>query len=346
MWNLGKMGLRLSLMAASILMVLSLSTPMALASDNYYQGKTVKLIVGYSAGGGFDAYARILAPHIAEALGAKVIVENQPGAGGIVALNKFVQSDPDGLSIMLLNGPSAALAQLLGHKAAKFDLHKVNWLGRIIAEPKVLSWGGKVAFKTVADAKAAIPEFRWGAGGKTEDLSVTAAIMSEILGLNSKIILGYKGSKKVALAAMQQEVHGMVLTSSSTRKYASKGNLTPFMTIARNRSELLPDVPTIYERMTVSDEQQIWIDFYDRINEIGRVFIASPGVASDRVKTLSDAVHKVLSDEKIVAMAKKQKRLIHYLPAANVGELLLSAQAAIDELGDEKIKTVLLQKYY
>jgi tripartite-type tricarboxylate transporter receptor subunit TctC len=90
----------------------------------FYAGKTVRMIVGSGVGGGYDVFSRVIAPHLAKTLGTTVIVENVPGAGGLVALNRLYLAPPDGLQISLTNGTMAAFAQLLGDQAARYDLAK------------------------------------------------------------------------------------------------------------------------------------------------------------------------------------------------------------------------------
>src|SRR6201999_1802072 len=91
------------------------------AEKAFFAGKTVRMIVGSGTGGGYDVFTRLIAPYLAKTLGATVIVENQPGAGGLVALNRLYIAPPDGLQISLTNGTGAAFAQLTGDAAARFD---------------------------------------------------------------------------------------------------------------------------------------------------------------------------------------------------------------------------------
>src|SRR4029078_5237147 len=93
-----------------------------------YVGKTVGLIVGAGPAGGYDVFSRLIAPYLAKTLGTTVIVENQPGAGGLVALNKLYIPPPDGLQISLSQGTMAGIAQLTGDQAARFDLTKFSYL--------------------------------------------------------------------------------------------------------------------------------------------------------------------------------------------------------------------------
>src|ERR1019366_7839220 len=101
--------------ALAAALALAAGVPVARAQDAeraYFSGKTVRLVVGYGPGGGYDAYARMIAPHFSKVLGASVVVENQPGAGGLVALNRIYAAAPDGLTMMIVNGTGSALLQL------------------------------------------------------------------------------------------------------------------------------------------------------------------------------------------------------------------------------------------
>ena len=115
----------------SLMMVLASCIGAASAQESekaFYAGKTVRMIVGSGTGGGYDVFSRMIAPYLAKTLGTTVIVENQPGAGGLIALNRLFTATPDGLQISLSNGTSAAFAQLTGDQAARYDLAKFNYL--------------------------------------------------------------------------------------------------------------------------------------------------------------------------------------------------------------------------
>src|SRR5262249_6415351 len=119
----------LSLLASSILPV-SLARAQE-AEKAFYAGKTVRMIVGSGTGGGYDVFSRMIAPYLAKVLGATVIVENQPGAGGLVALNRLYVAPPDGLQISLANGTSAAFAQLTDQQGVRYELPKFTYLATV-----------------------------------------------------------------------------------------------------------------------------------------------------------------------------------------------------------------------
>jgi len=104
--------MRASLIIAEFLVSAPPRANTAEAERAYFTGKTVRMIVGYGPGGGYDAYARMISPYLGKFLGATILVENQPGAGGLIALNRIYAAPPDGLLMMLVNGTGAAMSQL------------------------------------------------------------------------------------------------------------------------------------------------------------------------------------------------------------------------------------------
>jgi len=126
---------------------------MGQSAAEFYKGKTVRIVVGFGVGGGFDLYARMLAPHLGKALQATVIVENQPGAGSMLAVNRLYRAPPDGLLVMMAHGGANTLQQLLGLQGVAYDLTKVGHLGVINASVSLwLGQPGKSAIMTPADA--------------------------------------------------------------------------------------------------------------------------------------------------------------------------------------------------
>src|SRR3979490_2784467 len=134
---------------------LALAMPAGPAQDAeraYLSGKTVRLVVGYGPGGGYDAYARMIAPHLSKVLGTSVVVENQPGAGGLVALNRIYTAAPDGLTMMIVNGTRASLSQLTEQAGVRFDLGQLGYLGTVSASPWMWLVGPNSTIKTPQDA--------------------------------------------------------------------------------------------------------------------------------------------------------------------------------------------------
>ena len=141
------------------------------AEKAFYAGKTVRMIVGSGVGGGYDVFSRLIAPYLAKTLGTTVIVENVPGAGGLVALNKLYVAPPDGLQISLVQGTMAAVAQLTGDQAARFDLAKFTYLATVGAPPGLWLVGPDSPIREVQQAIDAKMKWRWASAGGTSGLA-------------------------------------------------------------------------------------------------------------------------------------------------------------------------------
>src|SRR5258708_18559242 len=145
-------------------LALAVCAPAARAQDAeraYFSGKTVRMVVGYGPGGGYDAYARMIAPHLSKVLGASVVVENQPGAGGLVALSRIATAAPDGLTMMIVNGTGAALSQLTEQVGVRYDLGQLGYLGTVSASPWMWLVGPGSPIKTQQDAMKLGKRMNW-----------------------------------------------------------------------------------------------------------------------------------------------------------------------------------------
>lgn len=332
---------------AAALLVTGIFCSGASAQDakDFYEDETLTFVVGFGPGGGFDTYARLLAPHVQKRLGGTVIVENRPGAGGTAALNQMVRGDQDGSEINIVHGEAALLTQLTGQSGRRFDAGDFNWLGRIASEPGVVVLSTASPYKTLDDLKNAKEPIKFSAGSKADGLSDYAAVFCETLQLNCKIVTGYKGSKESSLAAIRGETDAIAVEASSAAKY-SGDEMTPLLVLSRDRTDVLPDTPTIFEATDVPEDRAWWIDFRSGINKVGRSIAVGPEVPADRVAYLREAVGSVLTDPDVIAEGAKINRGISYLPPEEqeqiVTELLESSSG--ERLG--QIKEVLLEKYF
>lgn len=339
---------RLPAVLLGALVVLSgfMSDAAAQTAAEFYKGKVVKLVVGYGAGGGYDTYARLLAPHLEAQLDATVVVENRPGGGGNLALNRLMTAKPDGLTLMLINGRASTMSQLVGTEGVRFDLTRLTVLGRVTSEPRVILFSAASPYRSLADAQTAADVIKWGAAGRTDSLASVAAMASTALDLNSEIIMGYKGSKEAGLAVIRGEVDALVLSESSAAKYAKGGMAIPIAVFGRERSEILPDLPTVFEVASLGDDAAWWVDYTEQLTKIGRIFVSTPDVPDDRTRFLRQAVQAVLEDPQIVSDMASQKRPIRAETAEVVEQYISGSLAALDEATLARVRSVVLEEYY
>ncbi len=249
--------------------------------ESFYKGKTVKLNIPYAPGGNADIWGRALVPHLEKHLGAKVIVENVPGAGGLVGgAQLYSLTKPDGLtvSIQLLTG--LMLAEMLDLEAARFELNKFSYIGRIDLAWRFLFASKSSGFKTIKDMQRAPKTIRFGATEKISPSAADIAIMSEAFGLKSKIIPGYKATVEYVLATVAgRELDAISSIIVGCEDYAEKGDLVMVLIQGNKRSPDYPHVPAISEIPTVNAEGKKLIEFLTALGEAGRlVLLAPPGI--------------------------------------------------------------------
>ena len=256
------------------------------AEKAFYAGKTVRMIVGSGVGGGYDIFSRLIAPYLGRTLAATVIVENQPGAGGLVALNRLYAAPPDGLQISLSNGTAAAFAQLTGDQAARFDLAKFSYLSTVGAPPGLWLVGPNSPIREVQQAIDARMKWRWASSGGTSGLGIGAAFTCEALKLDCHVVQGYKGSADAGLAVTRGEMDALYVPESSANNFVKAKQNWALATISRERSRFFQDRPTIFEAARM-DADGTWVmDFLANVEKLGRILIASPGIPPARLAFL------------------------------------------------------------
>jgi putative tricarboxylic transport membrane protein len=321
------------------------SVAAAETAAEFYKGKVVKLVVGYSAGGGYDSYARLLAPHLEQRLGARVVVENRPGGGGNVALNQVAAAEPDGLVIMIISAAAAAFGQVMAEPGVRYDLAQMGFLGRVVDDKRVLVLNRQAGFETLDDMLRSDRPVGFGGLSRTTTMTASAGFVAEGLGLNAKIVLGYKGSKEVALAATRGEVDGFITSHSSASRYVRDDALMPFAVVSRERSALLPEVPTLFEMTTLSPEQAWWLDYCDALFGLGRLLVTPPDLPADRLAFLQEAVGAVLNDAGVIAESEERKLPIEYASPQDTRRLIEKVMSGLSADQLAKVRQVTLEKF-
>lgn len=315
-----------------------LTAPQARADEAaFFKGKTVRIIVGFSAGGGYDAYARLIAPYLGQRLGANVIVENMPGAGSLTAMNALNVSDPDGLRMMLANGTAAGLAQIMDTQGVRFDLNTMGHLGTVSASPWVWLVHKDSADKTPADFIKSSRTINWSATGPIDGLSDGAQITCTVARLNCKVVMGYKGSNDAALAVTRKEMDAVFVSDTSANNYVRSTDLFAVANMSRKRSRFFPDLPTIYEAVKMTPEDEWLMDFHGTVQDLGRILITPPKIPAARMEFLRGIVKETLADPQLMAEGEKSQRYIDYIDAQ---ETMKAVRKAIGDITPEQKKRV------
>lgn len=308
------------------------------------KGETVRIYVGFSPGGGYDAYARMLAPLFEKKTGATVVVENRPGGGGLTALNQLVRAKPDGTSMMMLNGEGAIMAQLVKQDGVAYDMTKVTTLARVAHEQHLVLVRPDMP-NTLKEVIASGKKIKFSAVGRIDNLSDYAAVLCEALKMDCQIVVGYKGSKEAGLAVMNGEVDALAISDGSGNEYAQGGKTKVIAAIGNARSPFKPEVSTVYEQFQLAPDRKWYMDFRLSIKDYGRVMVAPPGIAPDRLKYLQQVWKEILTDPAVLAEAQKSNRPLSYEAPDTLNKTI---KDILESLPADKVKDIneVLQKKY
>ncbi|MEE8623675.1 MAG: tripartite tricarboxylate transporter substrate-binding protein, partial [Alphaproteobacteria bacterium] len=299
---------------------------------DFYKGKTITIYIGYSPGGGYDAYARTVGRHIGKHIPGNpgIVAKNRPGAGSLKLANELYNTLPrDGTAIGTI-GRGIPMEPLFGTKEAKFDPSKFNWLGSANNEVSVcVSWH-ESPIKTLNDFLT--KEMIVGGTGPGADTDTFPKVLNNVIGTKLKLVTGYPGGNNINLAIERGEVQGRCGWSWSSVKSTraqwlrdKKINVLLQMSTAKHPE--LPDVPFVMDLAKTEKDRKVLKLVFAR-QAWGRPFVAPPGVPADRVKALQAAFMATMKDPKFLEDAKKQKLEIAPISGAEIGRLMVALYAS------------------
>jgi tripartite-type tricarboxylate transporter receptor subunit TctC len=295
------------------------------ASDDFYKGRSIRIVVGFSAGGGFDTYARAIARHMGKHIpgNPNITVENMTGAGSLIAANHvFKVAKPDGLTIGHFIG-GLFLGQVLGQPGIEFDARKFEFIGAPITDHVVCALTKASGITSMDSWMAAKTPVKMGGiapGTSTPDNATR--ILRSALGLPIQLVSGYKGTADIRLAAEGGEIAGGCWgwdsVSVTWRKALESGDAVVVLQANRRNHPDLPNVPQAI-KFAKTDEARRMIDVgIHSDSDIVRTYTLPPGTPKDRVQLLRRAFDATLKDPDFVADAKKTRLNIGPIPAADI----------------------------
>ena len=285
--------------------------PNAIAEDagSFYAGKQLTVLIGSSAGGGYDAQGRLMARYIGKHIPGKpkVIVQNMPGAGGIAATNFLYNKAPKDGTAILLTQREMLTAKLVLPDAIHFDVSKLNWIGNLAVETSVIfSWHTSSVTKgqDLFDKELIV-----GGMGPTVGNEAGPRLFNALIGTKFRIVSGYPGTAEILIAMERGEIEGIADYSWSNliaRKanYLADKKINVLMQIAPQRIPELPDVPAVLE-FAKSDLDREVIGLFVAGRVAGRPVAAPPDIPLDRTNTLRAAFDAMSQDDEFKAQAAK-----------------------------------------
>jgi tripartite-type tricarboxylate transporter receptor subunit TctC len=288
------------------------------AQTPFYEGKTVRLVVGFSPGGAYDVWARLMAPHWGKYIPGNptFVVQNMTGGGSMIAANHVYNvAKPDGLTLGFVS-PGIYIEQLAGRKEVQHDWLKFSHVGSPESTARIFYIRADTGYQTIEDIRKAAEPPKCGATGVGTASYYWPKLLADAFGFKLNVVPGYPGAADVNLAIEKGEMHcwgGTIQNYFGTepsRTWAKTGFVRVLAQGGQKRYPQLPDVPTIWELMDKHKTVEATRGLAKLLlapDDLGRSLFGPPGVPVDRLKVLREGFMKMMNDPDVVAEARKKR---------------------------------------
>jgi len=328
----GESLLHMTMLGLGFLSLIVIAEPVqAQTVEDFYRGKTINLIIGYSVGGGYDLYGRLVTRYIGKHIPGRpaVVPQNMTGAGSLRAAQYIYSVAPKDGTVFGTFGRTIATQPLLTPASAPFDGTKFTWLGSVTNEVSTCVTWHTSPVKTWKDILA--KEVAFGGEGPGADPDVYALLYKNVFGARIKLVTGYHGTNDTTLAMERGEVDGLCGLSWSTMKarhlqWMNEKRLNIIIQAALRKQPELADVPLASELTQDREKLQI-LKLFLASQETARPFAGPPGLPADRKAALIRAFDATMKDPEFLAEAQKLNMDVNPLNAKSVDEILAELYA-------------------
>ena len=329
-------------MAALALALGAAAGQRAPAQDSFFKGRTINLVVGYSVGGGYDQYARLVARHLGRHIAGNpsVIVQNIPGAASLTSVRYLDLSAPkDGTAIALFD-PGLILESLASPDTVKVNFANYQWLGALLRDVRVCYASLASSVRTWTDMMNR-REFLIGNTAKGSNTYVNGAILRKVFQAPLRQISGYPGSNEQRLALERGELEGMCASwSAIPQDWIVNRRINVLVRFSPKRPPDMPaNVPYVTD-LAKTQEQRDLLLVLNGPSEVGRPLIVAKEVPRERVATLRAALEKMLEDQSFLREAQKQNLPLDPVSGAEAEQIVRSIYASPPELA-RNVKAVI-----
>lgn len=295
------------------------------------EGKVVTLIVPHSSSGGYAAYSQLLAPAISKHLKADdVRIEHRSGAGGLIGSNVVWASEPDGLTIGLSSGTSLILAQLAGAEGVQFDATEFTYLGRPTADDRVIFVGPESGIESAEDILRLDRPFVMPSQGVDDDF-YAMALIGYTTGFDVTFVTGYEGGSDTTLAVIRGDGDGRITSWTSAISTIDAGEVSPAITVGKERHPGFPEVPTVLE-LTNDEKNLSIVRALMNIQQLHRSFFGPPGIDPAITAELREAIMAAMEDPEVIEGAQKLGLTLNPMDGAEQQDLIQEIYAASGEI--------------
>jgi tripartite-type tricarboxylate transporter receptor subunit TctC len=326
----------------TLTVLISLDAGRHLAAQSFYEGKTIRIIVGLAPGGGFDTYARVIARHMGKHVPGTptLVVENMPGAGSLIAANHIYKvAKPDGLTVAKFNGP-LMMGQVLGQAGIEFDARKFEFIGAAVTEDVACALSKASGVTSVDKWMASATPVKMGSVAPGTSPENTVRILKATLGLPIQVVSGYKGTAEIRLAVDGGEVAGACWSWESMRatwrNALDAGEVVPVLQVTARPFSDLPNVPLAINLAKTDEARRLIAVGVQNAAAFARPFVLPPGTPKERVQVLRRAFQDTLKDPAFLAETEKAKLTVAPVTGEElekmVGELFTLDAALVAKL--------------
>jgi tripartite-type tricarboxylate transporter receptor subunit TctC len=312
-----------SVLSAS-LVAAALIAPGLAHADDFYKGKTLTIIVGFTPGGGYDFYARALARFMPDHIPGHptTIVQNEPGAGSLVAARSLNFTQPKDGTVMSTFNPGLITQSIIQPEMVNTDFRKYSWVG--IATPDFrVCYGYGPKGPTSWDEMMHRQQFILGGTGKGSGNYVNGATLREVFGAPVKQVLGFPGSADMRLAIERGELDGDCGSMSSIPSdWLTNNTAHLFVRFTKEKPPEMSDNAKFIEDFTTTQDQRDLLDVLDAEDEVGRAFAMSGDVPADRLAILRKAFNDTMKDPGFIAETEKAQSPVHPLTGEEAAQIV------------------------
>jgi len=337
--------------AFSLGLIVALGAPPAAQAADFYEGKSVSITVGSSAGGGYDTYARFLARSWGKFIPGRpnFVVKNMPGAGSLKASNYIYNvAAKDGTEVGAIQQGMffEPLFKVMGTgREAKFDALKFGWIGAVVKDQAVMVVWHATPFKSLSEIMG--KEVLSGSAGATTNYATYPRLMNATMGTSIKVIEGYNGTSSITLALERGELQAMTgwdfsSLASSKGRWLQDKKVRVIVQFGAKKIPELPDVPLARDYASSPLNRDV-LDLITLRQDIGRPYVAPPGLPKDRLATLQNSFWTMLHEPAFLKDAAKARIEISPTSAKDSMEIVRKGYAASPEVV-AKAREVLVAK--
>jgi tripartite-type tricarboxylate transporter receptor subunit TctC len=313
--------------------------PLPVAAQSF-QGKTVTIVVGYKAGGGYDATARLLARYLPKHIPGKptVIVQNMPGANSIIAANHIYNvAKPDGLTIGTFNR-NLPIAQLTGVQGVKYDITKFQWIGSAANETTVLAIRNDLPYKNFDELRKSKERLVIGSTGPGANTHDFPLLLKDLLGINIKLVSGYSSSADIMLAVERKEVDGRAGSYTSLRPFIDRKLVKPIVR-ARSSEKSVANLP-MDEEFAPNPRAKAIMALRSAPEQVARPYVLPPATPADIVKVMRQAFEAAIKDPECEKEAAKAQLDLEFTPGDQAQKILTEVLKQPKDIVDEFSKYI------